>query len=247
MRGIIILLCALLSLHGCFGGGQGESISITPSSVHLAVGQTQQFTLTRTFYGRSEEDTATEFSNSNSNVATDLEDSAELSVTALAPGLSEQTVFVDGLSATATINVRRHWTTTEIAVPSLVQASANLAVDIPESAASIGIALMGTNSNLKMTDHGIFLVDGFGNPVFIVDPSGSPISLSFKYTDIDLDGINDRASFSMLFAREITSLFFSKQWQRWDIVFGHIYISNCILEFERHRTRGGYAPALRLL
>ena len=53
---------------------------------------------------------------------------------------------------------------------------------IPETAAAIGVASIGTNGNYKVIDHGCWLSVG-GNPVFITDPKGNKAPLSFSDTD----------------------------------------------------------------
>jgi hypothetical protein len=118
-----------------------------------------------------------------------------------------------GLSATAVLTVTApaavsYWTSKEVLLDAVSTDAFVLDVPIPDPSAAIGMALQGTNSNAKVIDHGVFLIDQFNNPLFIRDPTGAPAPLSFNFTDFNGDTFNDLENTSLLFDFGITALFF---------------------------------------
>ena len=101
-----------------------------------------------------------------------------------------------------------YWDTTEIPITPYLFSGAEIVTmpSIPVVSAAIGYVLQGTNTNIKVIDHGEILISG-GNPVYITLPGGSftnpedAVPLSFNQ-------INNDNSIGILFDNETTSLFF---------------------------------------
>ena len=196
-----------------------ESITLSPASASIMVGATQQFSATGHYSDGSSAPLTSGlyWSSSAAGVAT-------VSASGLATGVSAGTATISAMvilaggtgtgtivRGTALLQVTQlvessYWTTEEIPLSPVTLSAGTLQVTIPQAASAIGLAVQGTNSNYKVIDHGVFLQDGGGNPLFITGPDGDPVSLAFNFIDTNGDGLNE--DFSLLYDREATALFF---------------------------------------
>ncbi|HKI98016.1 MAG TPA: Ig-like domain-containing protein, partial [bacterium] len=189
-----------------------ETITLAPTSASIVVGATQQFSATGHYSDGTSAPLTTGLSWSSSAPGV-----ATVNASGLATGIAAGSTTImathtaTGISGSASLEVTEivtgsYWTTEEIPVDPVTLASGILDVTVPEPAAAIGIAVEGSNTNYKVIDHGIFLQDGGGNPLFITDPNGDPVPLAFNFIDTNGDGQNE--DFSVLYDREATALFF---------------------------------------
>lgn len=81
-----------------------------------------------------------------------------------------------------------------------------LEFSIPETAVAVGVALQGTTTNFKVTDHGMILADADGNPMCIT-AAGKVAPVAFNQLDWNDDGTFDD-DITLLFDHETTALFF---------------------------------------